>query len=77
MKDIRGVLQQKEQELQQLTKEIEALRLVMGMLDEDNSRPKMAANGPALAAPTPMYSAADPKGFTPNEVLGGAKREWP
>jgi hypothetical protein len=54
MKNIYDVLKQKESEIQQLQKEIEALRIAATLLaDDTDARPVAAA---AVAAPTPVLT---------------------
>jgi hypothetical protein len=69
MKNIYEVLRQKEAELQQLQKEIEALRVAARLLAEEGDprldsavRPVIAPTGP-VPAPAPRSSREAPAGF--------------
>lgn len=53
MKNIYDVLKQKESEIQQLQKEIEALRIAATLLADDTDARPVAA---AVAAPTPVLA---------------------
>jgi hypothetical protein len=58
MKKIYEVLQQKETELQQLQKDIEALRVAARLLSDDNNTETAASRPPSSSAPKPRTATA-------------------
>ena len=81
MKDLQGMLEEKELQLTQLQKEIEALRLVVSMCSgRSETAPKLAAAieppKPVVAAAAPMPLASQPaipdEAYMPAGILRGA-----
>jgi hypothetical protein len=80
MKNVYDVLRQKEQELQQLQREVEALRLAARLLNDDNEMaaplplvPRMASGAAAEAVPMPPPR---PAAELPKAEKGGYSAAW-
>jgi hypothetical protein len=78
MKNLYDVLRQKEQEIKQLQKEIEALRLAASLLaDESEPATAMAARAAAVsptAGPQPIRANAD---SAPKGAAWDDDKRWP
>jgi hypothetical protein len=53
MRDIREVLQSKEQQLSRVRKEVEALRMAAPLLSEEDESPSPSENGPQRVVSLP------------------------
>jgi len=75
MKNIHEVMRQKELEIERLKRELEALRMVVPLLEDKEGAREVAASAPASAKP---YSSSQPSN-EPAAVsdTGKATRVWP
>ncbi len=71
MKDIFELLRQKEQQLRQLEKEVEALRIAAGLLTVDGER------APAGRPASEIRPAAPPTAPAAAPVPGAVAKRWP
>lgn len=71
MKDIFELLRQKEQQLRQLEKEVEALRIAAGLLRADGER------APAGRPASESRPAAPPAAPAAAPVPGAVAKRWP
>ena len=78
MRNIRELLREKEAELQQLEKEIEALRLVASLLEEEGSPAAAEAVAP-VASPKSPASAPSFEERTSGTIVSGrpTSRQFP
>jgi len=70
MRDVHEMLKEKEQQLAQVQREIDALRLVVKMMGEPEARVAAAAIDPRTLAPTATLD--DAQHYMPPSIMRGA-----